>query len=204
MNRTSVTCLRKRKRNTNTHTRARKHITLTKLSHGTFHFTQRHLRTYICLRHANKKPRPCTHRERERARKYRNQDRRLCISLAHDIVKRKNIIRNKRRTNRESKKMKNQYTNAFGEREPRQRRQSEKAQCPPPSTKRANWVRTWVHKIGTTLVEPQQLLASQSENSTQHYLSDPVRVRLCVGQSQGGAPASPKNKPLFDAQMLSH
>lgn len=53
------------------------------------------------------------------------------------------------------------------------------------------------------LVEPQQLLSSQGEDTSEDQSQAAIRVRLRIGERQRRAPRSSKDDPAVDAEVLS-
>ncbi len=57
--------------------------------------------------------------------------------------------------------------------------------------------------VATLLVEPLQFPAAQHEDATQDQFAHPLRVCLCVGQGQRGAPGTAEYLPAVDAEVLA-
>src|SRR6185312_15038499 len=61
-----------------------------------------------------------------------------------------------------------------------------------------------IQRVAALLVEPFQFPAAQHEDAAQHQLGDLVRMRLRVGQRQGGTPGTAEHLPAGYAQVLAH
>src|SRR5690606_315674 len=57
---------------------------------------------------------------------------------------------------------------------------------------------------GAFLIEPAELLRAAQEDATQNQPLHALRMRLRIGQRQGGAPGAAKQHESVDAQMLTN